>query len=69
LGSLDLLFKAHKAAKTSLISLLSAVRSSLKQALIDLTAETPKMKKNSRNIKLLFDNFLEKGTFCSEILI
>jgi hypothetical protein len=36
---------------------------------IDLTAETLKMKKYGLNIKLLFDDFLEKGTFCSEIKI
>jgi hypothetical protein len=33
----------------------------------DLTAKTPKMKKHGLNIKLLFADFLEKGTFCSEI--
>jgi hypothetical protein len=27
------------------------------------------MRKHGRNIKLLFDDFLEKGTFCSEINI
>jgi hypothetical protein len=33
----------------------------------DLTAKTPKMKKYGLNIKLLFADFLEKGTICSEI--
>jgi hypothetical protein len=36
---------------------------------IDLTAKNPKMKKHGLNIKLLFADFLEKGTFCSEINI
>jgi hypothetical protein len=39
------------------------------QSIIDLTAKTPKMKKYSLNIKLLFADLLEKGTFCSEIKI
>jgi hypothetical protein len=34
---------------------------------IDLTAKTLKMKKYGQNIKLLFADFLEKETFCSEI--
>jgi hypothetical protein len=32
-------------------------------AKIDLTAKTPKMKKHSQNIKLLFADFLEKRDF------
>jgi hypothetical protein len=34
---------------------------------IDITAKTPKMKKHGLNIKLLFADYLEKETFCSEI--
>jgi hypothetical protein len=32
-----------------------------------ISAKTPKMKKHGLNIKLLFADFLGKGTFCSEI--